>query len=55
MTVEPDPHEFGDAEPEDEDWDAVDAYLDELAAAVEAFGVPIVEPGDIRPAPEEAP
>jgi hypothetical protein len=39
---------FHDWEEETDDSDDVDAYADELKAAVEAFGVEVLEPGETR-------
>jgi hypothetical protein len=43
-----DPGEFNDFEPEMFDFSAVEAYALELAAAVEIYGIPVLEPGEIR-------
>lgn len=42
---EDDDSTFNDWEDETDDSAEVDAYADEVAAAVEAFGVPVLEPG----------
>jgi len=40
--------EFDDAEPDTDDSDELEEYATELAAAVAAFGVPVIEPGEQR-------
>ena len=40
--------EFDDAEPDTDDSDELERYAAELAAAVVAFGVPVLEPGETR-------
>jgi len=40
--------EFDDAEPDTDESDELELYAAELAAAVAAFGVPVLEPGEFR-------
>lgn len=46
-----DPGAFDDFADDPDDGDAVELYADELAAAVEAFGVPVLERGGDSGAP----
>ncbi len=40
--------EFADFEPDTDDSDELELYAVELAAAVEAFGVPVIQPVEFR-------